>query len=124
MERDNNCIYHQDVPAPSSLEAIPPAIVAKPIIPTGINNPSSVVGDGVILSGLEGWGVRTACGMSALVSLRNYLRPFFMLDIYTDRRNNRIREEIVDVQRQLDNAASQYVPLRSSLFNLMLFIAL
>ncbi|KDQ14864.1 hypothetical protein BOTBODRAFT_158886 [Botryobasidium botryosum FD-172 SS1] len=89
VDRDNGLIYHQDVPAISSLPPVPGAAIARLVSPPGLSNPSSVVGTEVILGGLEGWGVRTAC------------------DIYNDRKNNWIREEILDVQRQLDANSSQ-----------------
>ena len=60
-ERDNDLIYHQDVPNASSLPAIQPAVIAKAIIPNELTNPSLLVpGNEMLFSGLMGWDTREA----------------------------------------------------------------
>ena len=60
-ERDNDLIYHKDVPSPSALAAIPEVAVAPITIPPGLQNPQSAIGsDGVILGEMPGWGAGEA----------------------------------------------------------------
>lgn len=70
-ERDNDLIYHQDVPAASSLPPIQPAFVAQSLVAKVLLDPKSVIqGDTVIFGELLGWGARRAVGESAVVHLR------------------------------------------------------
>lgn len=60
-ERDNDLIYHQDVPAGSALDAIPETAVAQIAIPPGLKNPQSVIGDDSVIFGeMPGWGAGEA----------------------------------------------------------------
>ena len=60
-ERDNDLIYHQDVPAAATLPAIPEASVAQLSVPPGLKDPQSVVGnDSVIFGEMPGWGAGEA----------------------------------------------------------------
>ena len=60
-ERDNDLIYHQDVPAASALPVIPEAPVAQINVPPGLEDPQSVVGkDGIIFGEMPGWGAGEA----------------------------------------------------------------
>lgn len=60
-ERDNDLIYHQDVPAASALAAIPEAAVAQIVVPPALKNPQSAIGsDSVIFSELPSWGAGEA----------------------------------------------------------------
>lgn len=60
-ERDNDLIYHQEVPAASALTAIPQATVAQIVVPPALKNPQSAIGaDGAILSELPSWGAGEA----------------------------------------------------------------
>ncbi|KAI0367789.1 BRO1-domain-containing protein [Pilatotrama ljubarskyi] len=86
-ERDNDLIYHQDVPPASALPPIAEVVMAQPLIDPGLQNPQSVVGkDAVIFGELLGWGARIA------------------IEIYNDRRRDWISEEIQGRARRLDNA--------------------
>ncbi|OJT11438.1 pH-response regulator protein palA/RIM20 [Trametes pubescens] len=86
-ERDNDLIYHQDIPPASALPPITEVVMAQPLVDTGLQDPKSVVGkDGVIFGELLGWGARLA------------------IEIYNDRRRNWITEEIQDRARVLDDA--------------------
>jgi programmed cell death 6-interacting protein len=60
-ERDNDLIYHQDVPAVSALPVIPEAPVAQLTVPPGLKDPQSAIGnDGVIFGDMPGWGASEA----------------------------------------------------------------
>ena len=62
-ERDNDLIYHQDVPPSSALPAIQEVSMVQPLIDPGLQDPKSVVGtNGVIFGELLGWGARLAIG--------------------------------------------------------------
>lgn len=62
-ERDNDLIYHQDVPPASALPPITEVVMAQPLVDPGLQDPKSVVGkDGVIFGELLGWGARLAIG--------------------------------------------------------------
>ncbi|KAG8905997.1 pH-response regulator protein palA/rim20 [Tulasnella sp. 403] len=90
--RDNDLIYLKDVPSSSELPAIQGVDVAKVIVPSGLNEPRSVLdqSDSVPLFGdLVAHGARAA------------------IELYKDRRTNWIKEEILDFQRQLDAQASR-----------------
>ncbi|KAI0635957.1 BRO1-domain-containing protein [Trametes polyzona] len=86
-ERDNDLIYHQDVPPASALPSIAEVAMAQPLIDPGLQDPKNVVGkDGVIFGELLGYGARLA------------------IEIYNDRKRNWVDEEIRDRSRHLDDA--------------------
>lgn len=56
-ERDNDLIYHKDVPTAANLEAIPEATVAQFTIAPGLKNPQSALeNEGVIFGEMPSWG--------------------------------------------------------------------
>lgn len=60
-ERDNDLIYHQNVPAPSGIPAIQEVSMVQSIVPPGLRDPKSVIGDdGIIFGEMLGWGAREA----------------------------------------------------------------
>jgi programmed cell death 6-interacting protein len=62
-ERDNDLIYHQDVPSISSLDIIAPAGMAKSTTPAGLLEPQSVLekaNESVIFGELLPWGAKEA----------------------------------------------------------------
>jgi programmed cell death 6-interacting protein len=64
-ERDNDLIYHEEVPPPSTLAPIQETSVVRCIIPLGLENPKSVIGeDNHIFGDMLGWGAREAISMS------------------------------------------------------------
>lgn len=64
-ERDNDLIYHQDVPTPSALPPVQETNLANPTVPGGLANPVSVIGARLSLfEGLIGWGAREAISKS------------------------------------------------------------
>lgn len=69
--RDNDLIYHQDVPSPSALTAIQEAKLVSSTIPKGLQNPSSVLGTRhQLFSELAGWGSREAISELKPIGLR------------------------------------------------------
>ncbi|KAF8992832.1 ALIX V-shaped domain binding to HIV-domain-containing protein [Cyathus striatus] len=89
-ERDNDLIYHQDVPAPSALQTFQPALLVSAAIPPGLTNPASVLGDLPSLFGeLVGWGTREA------------------INIYNSRKENLIKEKISGFSRELQDRADE-----------------
>lgn len=82
-ERDNDLIYHQDVPSTASLlpiQDMKDVIFAS--IPAGLSDPKLVVGEGnVILGELSGWGVLKAIGMN--LAQRAYFEARNLYQIYT-----------------------------------------
>ena len=108
-ERDNDLIYHQDVPPSSALPAIQEVSMVQPLIDPGLQDPKSVVGtNGVIFGELLGWGARLAIGTPPTLSVWCYL-IFPITDIYNDRRQNWIREEISERVRRLDDESQRSV---------------
>ncbi|KAI0749790.1 pH-response regulator [Daedaleopsis nitida] len=86
-ERDNDLIYHQDIPPTSAIPAVAEVAMAQPIVNPGLQDPKTVVGNDVVIFGeLLGWGARLA------------------IEIYNDRRQNWIADEITDRVRRLDDA--------------------
>ncbi|KAL0954962.1 hypothetical protein HGRIS_003892 [Hohenbuehelia grisea] len=85
-ERDNDLIYHQDVPAPSSLPPIQGYLLVKDItVPPGLSNTDSVVpADQAIFRDLLGWAAQEA------------------IEIYDDRKKNLVEDKIVQFTRELD----------------------
>lgn len=62
-ERDNDLIYHHDIPPFSSLPVIPEISMVQSNVPPGLQDPKSVLGnDGMIFGDLVGWGARVAVG--------------------------------------------------------------
>ena len=60
-ERDNDLIYHQNVPAPSGIPAIQELSMVRSVIPPGLQDPQSVIGnDGIIFGEMLAWGAREA----------------------------------------------------------------
>jgi len=74
-ERDNDLIYHQDVPAPSGISLIQEVSMVQSIIPQGLQDPRSVIGnDNIIFGEMLGWGAREA--ISELIGCM--MAPFLM----------------------------------------------
>ncbi|KAG6909867.1 hypothetical protein DXG01_014903 [Tephrocybe rancida] len=93
-ERDNDLIYHHDVPASSALIAIAQTNLVSPILPAGLSDPTTLIGKGRLIFGeLVGWGVKEA------------------IKIYNDRRQNLIKEKILDVSSELQDTADEALRL-------------
>jgi programmed cell death 6-interacting protein len=64
-ERDNDMIYHQDIPSSSSLEPIAGIALAVGVIPKGIEDPKVILSknaEDVIFGDLPSWGAQGAIG--------------------------------------------------------------
>jgi hypothetical protein len=62
-QRDNDLIYHQDVPPASSLPVIQPAAMVESGAPQGLLEPKKILGsDNLIFWNLISWGAQTAIG--------------------------------------------------------------
>lgn len=60
-ERDNDLIYHKDIPPPSAITPIQDVIVVQNNLLSGLSDPKSVVGsDHVLFGELLSWGAREA----------------------------------------------------------------
>ncbi len=67
-ERDNDLIYHQDVPPTSALPAIQEVSMVQPLTEPGLQDPKAVIGaDGVIFGELLGWGAQLAIGTPSIL---------------------------------------------------------
>lgn len=62
-ERDNDLIYHKDVPSTSALPAVGRSPIAKSTVPVELQEPKNAIsGQKVVFEDLLGWGARTAIG--------------------------------------------------------------
>ncbi|TFK47825.1 pH-response regulator [Heliocybe sulcata] len=87
-ERDNDLIYHQDVPAPSALPVITGAALVNSNVHPGLTNPSTVIGsEGVIFGELLAWGAKEA------------------VDIYNDRKQDWLKDQVFDRAQELNDEA-------------------
>ncbi|KAK0483604.1 BRO1-like domain-containing protein [Armillaria novae-zelandiae] len=86
-ERDNDLIYHQDIPAVSALSPIPHAAIAQVTIPAGLSSPPK--GTHMIFGELLGWGAQEA------------------INIYNDRKKNLLQDQIVEPARELKDKADE-----------------
>lgn len=89
-ERDNDLIYHQNVPAPSGVPAIQEVSMVQSIIPPGLRDPKSVIGDDrIIFAEMLGWGAREA------------------INIYNNNKGNLLQEKIVEPAQNLNDEADK-----------------
>lgn len=75
-ERDNDLIYHYDVPSFSQLQPVQEITMVKSTIPPGLQDCAADINqDGLIFGDLVGWGAKVAIGSSdtvpCLASLTN-----------------------------------------------------
>ncbi|KAN0092781.1 BRO1-like domain containing protein [Tylopilus felleus] len=89
-ERDNDLIYHKDIPSSSVITPIQDVIMVQSNVLPGLLDPKTVVDGGRILFGeLLGWGAREA------------------VNIYNDNKQTLIKERITDSAQELDNEVDQ-----------------
>lgn len=89
-ERDNDLIYHKVVLPISAIPAIGEGSMANSNIPPGLKDPRGALGNEPVMFGeLVGWGARVA------------------VDIYRDRRENWLRDEIYNRTAELDRMAER-----------------
>jgi programmed cell death 6-interacting protein len=105
-ERDNDLIYHDDIPASSALPPIQHSAIAKLTVVPGLLNPESIVGpEGPLFAEMIGWGAQEAISKSLIQSI--YLFDARHPDIYNDRKQNLVREKIVDAAQRLRDEADE-----------------
>ncbi|OAX43145.1 BRO1-domain-containing protein [Rhizopogon vinicolor AM-OR11-026] len=89
-ERDNDLIYHQDVPAPSGIPLIQEVSMVQSIIPPGLQDPRSIIGnDSIIFGEMLGWGAREA------------------INIYSVNKENLLKEKIIEQAQNLNDEAEK-----------------
>lgn len=89
-QRDNDLIYHQDVPAASSLPQIQGTNLARTTVPPGLLRPEETLGSKrPMFYELVGWGAREA------------------INIYKHRKEDLINSRIVGVSRELQDSADE-----------------
>ncbi|KAK2463406.1 hypothetical protein APHAL10511_004492 [Amanita phalloides] len=89
-ERDNDLIYHHDVPAVSSLPPIKPAPLVSTTVPPGLANSAVVLGnEPPLFANLLSWGVREA------------------INIYNEQKKSLLQEKLVGKSQQLQLRADQ-----------------
>ncbi|KAG8213026.1 putative pH-response regulator protein [Butyriboletus roseoflavus] len=85
-QRDNDLIYHSDIPPSSGTTPIQDVIMVQSNLLSGLSDPKSVVGDDRVLFGeLLSWGAREA------------------VNIYNDNKQILIKERITDFAQELDD---------------------
>ncbi|CAE6510041.1 unnamed protein product [Rhizoctonia solani] len=85
-QQDNDLIYHQNIPPESTLEPIVGVNMVNSVVDNKLKDPSLAIGntDNALFSALVSYGVRMA------------------IDVYIDRRDNWIKEEIEGTTKQMD----------------------
>jgi programmed cell death 6-interacting protein len=69
-QRDNDLIYHQDVPSSAALPPLQKTVLVSATVPKGLSNPQSMlVGQHVLFSDLAGWGTQEAISTHHFSSL-------------------------------------------------------
>ncbi|CUA73408.1 pH-response regulator protein palA/RIM20 [Cryptococcus neoformans var, neoformans B-3501A] [Rhizoctonia solani] len=90
-QQDNDLIYHQNTPPESTLEPIVGVNMVNSMIDNKLKDPSLVIGntDNALFAGLVSHGVRMA------------------IEVYIDRRDNWIKEEIEGTAKQMDTEVTR-----------------
>ncbi|THH09151.1 hypothetical protein EW145_g2207 [Phellinidium pouzarii] len=89
-ERDNDLIYHQDVPPISALPPVQEISLVQSTVPAALQDPAVAVGEeGVVFGELVGWGAKVA------------------IDIYRARVDNWLKNEVFNRVKELDQSADQ-----------------
>jgi programmed cell death 6-interacting protein len=94
LQRDNDLIYHQDVPTSSTLPPIPTVTLAQSTLPVGLDDPKKTLadrGESAIFGDLASWGVLEA------------------VNVYEDRKKDWIQNEIVSRSQELDLDIDRYI---------------
>ena len=108
--RDNDLIYHKDVPPSSAITPIQDVIMVQSNLLPGLSDPKSVVSGGRILFGeLLGWGAREAISTLTL-PVSESQHSIWSSDIYNDSKQTLIKERITDFAQELDKEVDQFVP--------------
>lgn len=76
-ERDNDLIYHQDVPPISAIPSIQEISMVQSVIPAGLQDPKSTLGnEDVIFGELVPWGAKVAVGTCFEFNMSSAYLPF------------------------------------------------
>ncbi|KAJ8592190.1 BRO1-domain-containing protein [Rhizopogon salebrosus TDB-379] len=87
--RDNDLIYHQDIPAPSGISVIQVYMVQS-IVSPGLQDPRSIIGNESIIFGeMLGWGAREA------------------INIYSVNKGNLLKEKIIEPAQNFNDEAEK-----------------
>lgn len=82
-QRDNDLIYHHDVPASSALAPVMPTNLVASTAPPGLSDTSKILSNRrIIFSELVGWGAKEALSMISQsighIQLSNYHTPRYL----------------------------------------------
>lgn len=89
-QRDNDLIYHCNIPASTAIDPIQEVIMVKSNVPPGLLDPKSLIGSGGILfDDMLGWGAREA------------------VNIYNDNKQTLVKERVVEAAQVLDDEADR-----------------
>ncbi|KAI6025189.1 BRO1-like domain-containing protein [Pisolithus microcarpus] len=89
-QRDNDLIYHCDIPASTAADPIVEVIMVKSNVSPGLLDPKSLLGTGGILFGdMLGWGAREA------------------VNIYNDNKRTLVKERVIEAAQVLDDEAER-----------------
>lgn len=104
-ERDNDLIYHHEVPSLSGLQAILPADLANPEVPPGLLNPDAYL-EKPLFGQLVSWATREA--ISALFSATQaLLSPDLLSDIYNDRKRKLVEQKVEQAVQGMKSTARE-----------------
>ncbi|KAI5995857.1 hypothetical protein EDD15DRAFT_2420277 [Pisolithus albus] len=91
-QRDNDLIYHCDIPASTAIDPTVDVIMVKSNVSPGLLDPKSLLGTGGILFGdMLGWGAQEA------------------VNIYNDNKRTLVKERIIEAAQVLDGEAEWFV---------------
>lgn len=107
-ERDNDLIYHQDVPPASALASIPPTSMVRLTVPTGLEDPKTTLGkqQGLFVE-LLSWGARVAIGKCSLHMAGAHGSLTNDVELYEDRKATFIKEEVAGAAQSLDDVQNR-----------------
>lgn len=106
-QRDNDLIYHKDVPPPSAVSTIQETKLVSPTVPKELLNPSSILqNQRPLFFDLISWGAREA--ISRYIGASGISRTHSS-DIYNDRKETLLDEKISGPARELQDAADKCV---------------
>lgn len=106
-ERDNDLIYHYDVPSFSQLSPVQEIAMVKGTIPPGLLDfTADTARDGLIFGDLLGWGAKGANGLSAPIFCHAFTN-LCSKDIDEERVNMWLKSEVFNKIDEVDAVADQ-----------------
>lgn len=118
-QRDNDLIYHQDVPSGSALPAIPETNLVSSLVPPGLINPSSVLGARVpLFNDLVGWGAQEAISKLEFYASRHTLstcqtfittgnKTLCKITLLTRRGRSRMKQKSMPLKIRVENGLTR-----------------